>query len=618
MKQVTVRVPLRVDLAGGTLDLWPLHLFHPGARTVNLAISTFAEAEVSTRSDACIEVNLADVEHHRVYDTMAELKQDQQVALIAVICEHFRLTGVTIVTRTEAPRGSGLGGSSALAVALVRAMGEIAGQSFEQEDLITLVRDLETRLLGIPAGVQDYYPPVFGGLTTLHLDPGRVARHPIPIQLAELGAHLTVYYSGVAHFSGANNWQIYKRHIDGDAAVVSGLAEIARAAADMEKALEAGNFEAAGQALGREWHSRRALFEGVSTREIDKAIKLAMGAGAWAGKVCGAGGGGCVIFMHPPERRRSVMDALSRLPGRVLEVTPVTVGMTVDSPQAAQKSFTFGPRRRSGGGDEVEHLFRATDSREPRSPFVLVESIITYDDPRRDVHRRVERTYLAPVVLARESVDWSAARGVHVDDLNLAAEAPAGVELVVSRKDDAILTAIQAAEEQAREWLVESERLTVYENSAFELYSEPDESPAAFLLRCTEHANQKLEDRAESLEATFRRRIDQIRERSEKDQRENEARDAEAGVTSESSDVTRGSGQALYNITTGRGATARSAENPAEADYLEKIALVQKAWEKELEEARVELSTQAESIEEVSIAPTLRNVEIARIVVVWQ
>jgi len=79
-------------------------------------------------------------------------------------------------TNTGAPRGSGLGGSSALAVAIVRALSEFAGAPVEGEELIALVRDLETRLLGIPAGIQDYYPPVYGGLGALHLEPGRAAR----------------------------------------------------------------------------------------------------------------------------------------------------------------------------------------------------------------------------------------------------------------------------------------------------------------------------------------------------------------------------------------------------------------------------------------------------------
>src|SRR4029077_1779849 len=129
--------------------------------------------------------------------------------------EHFHLTGLRITTRTDAPRGSGLGGSSALSITLVRALSEIAGQPIEGENLIFLVRDLEPRLLGVPAGIQDYYPPVFGGLAALHLNPGAVVRHAIALPVDRLAEHFILHYTGIAHFSGTNNWELYKRHIDG-------------------------------------------------------------------------------------------------------------------------------------------------------------------------------------------------------------------------------------------------------------------------------------------------------------------------------------------------------------------------------------------------------------------
>src|SRR5216683_65515 len=212
MNKVTARAPVRADLAGGTLDLWPLYLFHPGSRTVNVAISYYAESEVSEWTDAAIR----------------------------------------ITTRTDAPRGSGLGGSSALSITLVRALSEIAGQPIEGENLILLVRDLETRLIGVPAGIQDYYPPVFGGLAALHLEPGTPVRHPIPISISDLASHMLLHYTGVAHFSGTNNWEMYKRQIEGKKKVQRGLAKIAATSAEMERALEAADYQAAGKALAKE------------------------------------------------------------------------------------------------------------------------------------------------------------------------------------------------------------------------------------------------------------------------------------------------------------------------------------------------------------------------------
>ncbi|HEX3110406.1 MAG TPA: galactokinase, partial [Thermoanaerobaculia bacterium] len=124
MKKVTVRAPVRADLAGGTLDLWPIYLFHPGSRTVNVAISYYAESEVTATGDSAIEIHLSDQQYRQRYESLQELAADPKAALIYRALEHFRLTGISITTRTDAPRGSGLGGSSALTVTLVRALSE--------------------------------------------------------------------------------------------------------------------------------------------------------------------------------------------------------------------------------------------------------------------------------------------------------------------------------------------------------------------------------------------------------------------------------------------------------------------------------------------------------------
>src|ERR1700716_529382 len=136
MNKVTVRAPVRADLAGGTLDLWPLYLFHPGSRTVNVAISYYAESEVTESTDAAIHINLTDQQYEQRYESLHDLAADPKAALVYRAVEHFHLTGVRITTRTDAPRGSGLGGSSALAITLVRALSELAEQPVAGEALI--------------------------------------------------------------------------------------------------------------------------------------------------------------------------------------------------------------------------------------------------------------------------------------------------------------------------------------------------------------------------------------------------------------------------------------------------------------------------------------------------
>jgi D-glycero-alpha-D-manno-heptose-7-phosphate kinase len=539
------------------------------------------------------------------------------MSLVAKAVEHFHATGIRIVTRTEAPRGSGLGGSSALAIAIVRALAEFAGEPLDGEELIALVRDLETRLLGIPAGIQDYYPAVYGGLGALHLEPGRSARHPMRFPLGELAEMMIVHYTGVSHFSGTNNWEIYKRHIDGDSAVSHGLGAIASAALALEKAFDALDPAAAGAALSEEWKARRALIEGVATPQIDKAIRAATKAGAWGGKVCGAGGGGCVVFLAPKEARAAVIEAVAKTGGRTLELAPVSTGLVVESPDVAQRSFAFSRRPRGGAADEqVQQLYLVTDHEGAYRPFLLVEGLVTFEDGALKIHHEVERARIAPIDTVRERVDWSAGRAIDTSRLSLTADPDATRELAVSPEDDGLLAALADAETGFREFLAETERLIIFENHAFEMASEPGESREAFVGRCLERAEEKTEQLADRLESTFRRRIDQIRERAEKDIREREERNDASGVDSPG-DAGIGWGQELYNITTGKESAPREADSPEKADFMAKIALVQKQWKRELDEARSELEAQARAIEDISIAPGPRSVEIARAVLLW-
>jgi len=163
----------------------------------------------------------------------------------------------------------------------------------------------------------------------IHLNPGVVVRHQIALPVDRLAEHMLLHYTGVAHFSGTNNWDIYRRQIEGKKKVHKGLEKIAESAVEMEKALESGDLEAAGAALGHEWENRKALIDGISTPEIESAIEAAIGAGAWAGKVCGAGGGGCIVFLMPPDRRDAVRAALANVPGQVIDAQPVAHGLTV-------------------------------------------------------------------------------------------------------------------------------------------------------------------------------------------------------------------------------------------------------------------------------------------------
>lgn len=623
MNKVIVRAPVRADLAGGTLDLWPLYLFHPGSRTVNVAISFYAESEVSETGNGAIEIHLSDQQYRQRYESLQEMSADPKAALLHRALEHFKLNGVRIVTRTDAPRGSGLGGSSALTITLVRALSEIAGEPVEGEDLIVLVRDLETRLLGVPAGIQDYYPPVFGGLASLHLNPGRITRQPLTAAMQELGSHMLLHYTGVSHFSGTNNWELYKRQIEGKKKVQKGLAAIAQTAQEMERALEASDFEAAGAALQQEWGNRKSLIDGISTPEIEAAVDAAREAGAWGGKVCGAGGGGCIVFLFPPDRRDAVRRALSTVAGRTLDVAPVAHGMSVsrdsDTMHPAPSPRPRAQMRHDGESLEQLYVSGGHDSggRQEYRPFILAEGIITHSESRSGVHHQTTRTFLAPLSSVDGNVLWHQASLIDAETLDIRAvpdKARSMAKLEVS-PEGMVQNALRG-QESFRTFLEENQRLQIFYNPAFSIYSEPAETRESFIARCMEEANRQVEKAQERLESTFRRRIDQLRERSERERREMEKSDDHTHIENQELNVAWG--QTLYNITSGRRpASADPNQSVRETDYMENIAQIQKAWDRELEALRDELTSKARSIEEISIVPTAKNIEITKYLILW-
>jgi D-glycero-alpha-D-manno-heptose-7-phosphate kinase len=617
MNKVTVRAPVRADLAGGTLDLWPLYLFHPGSRTVNVAISYYAESEVSETADSGIEVHLTDQQYEQRYESLHEMASDPKAALVHRVLDYFHLTGIRVTTRTDAPRGSGLGGSSALTITLVRALAEIAGSVIEGDDLIELVRDLETRLIGVPAGIQDYYPAVYGGLAAIHLNPGTVVRHEIPLPVERLAEHMLLHYTGVAHFSGTNNWEMYKRQIDGKRKVHKGFAKIAQSAMEMEKALINADFPAAGAALAHEWQNRKGLINGISTPEIDAAIGAATAAGAWGGKVCGAGGGGCIVFLLPPEHRDEVRKALAEVPGHILEATPVPHGLTMERSGVVQsESFPARGRHIPQPSTSIEQLY-IYGGRGAYKPFVLAEAIVTQSEPRSGAHQSLVRTFVAPIDVAEGSVSWSDAKLISTEAMDMHAEPDPNRRISSKISFDTLAQAASHAQEPFKQFVADRERLQLFHNPAFGIYSETHETREAFLARCREEANRRLESEAERLESTFRRRIDQVKERSERDMRELEAKEqrpSDAPVEN----VNVAWGQTLYNITSGKPAAVVDApQSEREIDYMEKIAQIQRAWDKELQALRDDLFAQGKELEEITVTPSLKNIEIAKYLIVW-
>lgn len=322
-----VRAPARIDLAGGTVDIWPVCLLERGAATVNLGIDRYATARVRLRRDGRYVLAAADRGVTVRHADRASLAGEARLPLHREVALAFGgAGGIEVRTRSGVPSGSGLGGSSTLFVAATKAALLATGGSLTDREFLRLVIDMEARIIGVPTGAQDYVGAMYGALSAIRYPPGGAARTAIPCDLDAVGARLVLVWTGKPHDSAINNWAITKAYLDGDRAVRARMSEIAAAARDVEAALRAGDLDGAGGPIAREWASRKRLAPGVTTPRIERIGRAASRAGARAMKVCGAGGGGCVLLWCDEGRRRAVADAAAAAGGEVLRFRPAPRG----------------------------------------------------------------------------------------------------------------------------------------------------------------------------------------------------------------------------------------------------------------------------------------------------
>lgn len=322
-----VESPCRADLAGGTLDIWPLGMLHPGSVTVNAAIP------VMVRLDVDLEAPEGEVWHAVGESGWASL--DKTVAttdLTAAIAFAVRPTGgVRVRVHSQASLGSGLGGSSAYAVAVARGILTALGEEMPDERLVLLARDLEARILTVPTGLQDHWASVHGGVLAIHHEPGGERVERLKVEADWVGERLTIFDSGISHHSGMVNWQVIRRRLDEDSKTTDALEGIAEAARHCRTELVDGNEQGVGAAIASEWAARKCLAPEVCPPELETIIDAALGAGASAVKACGAGGGGSVLVWHPVELRRAVSQALDAAApgGRVVATAVEKIGCRV-------------------------------------------------------------------------------------------------------------------------------------------------------------------------------------------------------------------------------------------------------------------------------------------------
>jgi len=243
--------------------------------------------------------------------------------------------GLLVETNSESPAGAGISGSSALMIASAAALSRYTGRRLDREGLRQLAQNVEAQLIGVPTGCQDYYPAIYGGVSAIALEPDGVHRHAIAVSAEEIERRFVLAYTGAPRASGINNWQVFKAHINGDKKIHANFESIARIAREMHRALENRDWSEVARLLRAEWKLRKTNAPGISTPLIDRLVAAAMKGGALAAKVCGAGGGGCVVFLVSPERKEEVARTVRASGGQVLSCRVAQEGLTVNSARRA-------------------------------------------------------------------------------------------------------------------------------------------------------------------------------------------------------------------------------------------------------------------------------------------
>jgi D-glycero-alpha-D-manno-heptose-7-phosphate kinase len=235
-----------------------------------------------------------------------------------------------LIANSTAPAGAGMGGSSALAIACIGALNRLCGNRYDERKFITIAANIETTVIRVPAGFQDYYGAQYGAASCVHFRPDGIEREALEINAAKLEERIAICYTGEPRLSGTNNWEIFKRHIDGDTQLFELFDGIRNSALRMRAALLADDWNEVSETMRAGYPKRKLLAPGVTTLQMERLVEKALANGAEAAKVCGAGGGGCIAFLCAEGRKAEVERALNTEEGaEVLDWKFSKEGLTV-------------------------------------------------------------------------------------------------------------------------------------------------------------------------------------------------------------------------------------------------------------------------------------------------
>lgn len=303
---IIVQTPLRISFFGGGTD-FPGYFLSEGGCVLSSAINKYIFVVIKKRFDDLL----------RVAYTRTEMAENIDAVQHELIRESFRKTGidqgVEIITLGDIPAGTGLGSSSTVTVGALHAMYAFRNIQVPISQLAEEACDIEVNVLGKPIGYQDQYIAAFGGLRFIEFNKnGQITTEILDLNAdiqRRLSDNLLLFFTGVTRKAESILGE-QKNNINQRLPILRKLKEMAYQA---REALYAGQIDEIGHLLNESWQLKKQLANGISNADIEEGYNAALEAGAYGGKVTGAGGGGCLLLYTPLKNRERVRSALSHL-----------------------------------------------------------------------------------------------------------------------------------------------------------------------------------------------------------------------------------------------------------------------------------------------------------------
>lgn len=321
------KAPLRLGLAGGGSDVSPYSDLY-GGLVLNATINLYAYCTIEETDDGMIAIRSYDASCNRSFPLGPELPVDGEANLIKGVYNRVvKDFGITpkpfrITTYNDAPAGSGLGTSSTMVVCILKAFVEWYSLPLGDYEIARLAYEIERKDLGLSGGKQDQYAAAFGGFNFIEFLPDdTVIVNPLKVKrwiTDELEASLLLYFTGKSRSSARIIDEQRKNTSTGNVQAIEAMHLIKQSAVEMKAAVLKGDMQEFASILGRSWENKKKMAQGITNENIQRAFDVAVAAGAKAGKVSGAGGGGFIIFFVDPTQKKQVEQALKALDGFIV------------------------------------------------------------------------------------------------------------------------------------------------------------------------------------------------------------------------------------------------------------------------------------------------------------